>query len=123
MYSLPQEIEVWYIIPAIRRELSFHLTSKYKLSYEKTGRALGISKAAVSQYLTKKRANKISFNKEVKNYIKNSARIISENPRIAFKEIQNILKFMRKTKSACDVCKQYNKGILEYCNNDPKYAC
>jgi uncharacterized protein len=122
MYSLPQEIEVWYIIPAIRRELSLHLTSKYKLSYEKAGNALGISKAAVSQYLTKKRANKIIFNDKVKKRIKTSAKIISENPRAALNEIQEILNFMRETKSACDVCKKYNKGILEYCNNDPRYV-
>lgn len=45
MYLLPQEIEVWYIIPAIRKELSKQLTSKYEFSYEKAGKALGISKA------------------------------------------------------------------------------
>lgn len=121
MYSLPQEIEVWYIIPAIRKELASHLTSKHGLSYEKTGRALGISKAAVSQYLTKKRANKISFSEEVKKKIEKSAKNISENPKTALHEIQAILTFMRQTKSACDVCKEYNKGILEYCNNDPRY--
>ena len=36
MYLLPQEIEVWYVIPAIRKELSKQLTQNYKMSYEKT---------------------------------------------------------------------------------------
>ncbi|MEK6820210.1 MAG: transcriptional regulator, partial [Nanoarchaeota archaeon] len=61
MYSLPQEIEVWYLIPAIRKELARILTKKYKLTFEKTGGILGISKAAVSQYLNKKRADKINL--------------------------------------------------------------
>jgi uncharacterized protein len=56
MYSLPQEIEVWYVIPAVRRELARILTSKHGLSYEKTGNVLGISKAAISQYQKNKRA-------------------------------------------------------------------
>jgi len=54
MYSLPQEIEVWYIIPAIRKELARLLTKENNLSYEKVGGYLGISKAAVSQYLSNK---------------------------------------------------------------------
>jgi len=35
MYLLPQEIEVWYIIPTVRKELAKQLTKKYELSYEK----------------------------------------------------------------------------------------
>ena len=59
MYALPQEIEVWYIIPAIRKALAEQLVKKHKLTLEKTGNILGVSKAAVSQYLSKKRATKI----------------------------------------------------------------
>jgi len=47
MYMLPQEIEVWYIIPALRKELSKQLVRKYKFSYEKTGKILGITKASI----------------------------------------------------------------------------
>jgi len=55
MHILPQEIEVWYIIPAIRRDISKILINDYKISFEKTGNILGISKAAVSQYLIRKK--------------------------------------------------------------------
>ena len=58
MYSLPQEIEVWYIIPAIRKELARLLTGSYGMTFEKAGELLGVSKAAVSQYLSNKRASK-----------------------------------------------------------------
>ena len=51
VYMLPQEVEVWYIIPAVRKEMAKLLTKEYGFSYERAGRALGISKAAVSQYL------------------------------------------------------------------------
>jgi len=121
MYLLPQEIEVWYIIPAVRKELAKQLTQVHSLSYEKAGVILGISKAAISQYLSNKRANKIKLNNETKKEIANSAKLIAENPKVAMTEIQRILKFMKDKKCSCDVCKKYNKDVLNYCNCEPKY--
>lgn len=121
MYLLPQEIEVWYIIPAVRKEIAKQLTSKYEFSYEKAGRALGISKAAVSQYISDKRANKIKLNNETKKEIEKSTKKIAENQKVALEEMQRILKFMKDSKCSCDVCKRYNKDVLDYCNCEPKY--
>ncbi|HLD37271.1 MAG TPA: hypothetical protein VJA86_01660 [Candidatus Nanoarchaeia archaeon] len=119
MYSLPQEIEVWYIIPTIRKELSRILTQKYKLTFEKTGSILGISKAAVSQYLGNKRASKISLPASVKKEIAKSAASISKNERVALKEIIRILAMMKKTKCSCGICQKYNKGVLKQCSMIP----
>lgn len=121
MYLLPQEIEVWYIIPAVRKELAKLLTGKYELSYEKAGVILGISKAAVSQYLSNKRANKIKLNPDTKKEIARSAKVIMKNSKLALGEIQRILKFMKDSKCSCNVCKKYNKEVLGYCNCEPKY--
>ena len=111
-------IEVWYIIPAIRKELAKHLTKKYELSYEKAGMALGVSKAAVSQYLSNKRANKIRLTPEIKRKIAKSAKIIADNPKIALLEMEKILKIMKDTKYSCEVCKKYNNDVLNYCGTD-----
>jgi len=121
MYLLPQEIEVWYIIPAIRKELAKLLTKRYELSYENAGVLLGVSKAAVSQYLSNKRANKIQLTPGIKKEIKKSAGIISGKPRMALIEIQRILKIMKNGKYSCDVCKKFNKGVLNYCGHKPNY--
>ncbi|PJC44447.1 transcriptional regulator, partial [Candidatus Pacearchaeota archaeon CG_4_9_14_0_2_um_filter_39_13] len=32
MHTLPQEIEVWYIIPAIRREMAMCFSREHKIS-------------------------------------------------------------------------------------------
>ena len=119
MYSLPQEIEVWYIIPTIRKELAKILTEKYKLTFEKTGNILGISKAAVSQYLGNKRASKISLPASVKKEIAKSAAAISKNETMALKEIMRILSLMKKTKCSCKICGKYNRGILKQCSMNP----
>ena len=121
MYMLPQEIEVWYIIPAVRKEFARLLTKTHGISYEKAGLALGISKAAVSQYLSNKRANKVCLNAKTKAEIKKSAVKISENSKVAMIEIQRILKFMKDNHCSCNVCKKYNKDVLGYCNCEPKY--
>ena len=121
MYLLPQEIEVWYIIPAVRKELAKLFTRKYEMSYESAGKILGISKAAVSQYLSNKRANKIKLRPEVKKEIAKSAKIVAENPKLALVEMQRILKFMKDRKCSCDVCKKYNKDVINFCGCEPKY--
>ena len=121
MYMLLQEVEVWYIIPAIRKELARLLTGKYGLSYEKAGRVLGVSKAAVSQYLSNKRANKVCLDAKTKREIKKSAVLIVENSKVTMDEMQRILKFMKDNHCSCDVCEKYNKEVLGYCNCSPKY--
>lgn len=121
MYLLPQEIEVWYIIPMVRKTLAKQFVNDYGFSYEKAGKILGVSKAAVSQYMNNKRANKIKLSKDTIDELKISAGIIAEDPRRVIKEIERILTFMKVNKSSCNVCKKYNKDILDYCNAEPMY--
>jgi len=123
MFMLPQEVEVWYIIPALRKEYAKILTKEYGLSYEKVGKILGTTKAAVSQYISDKRANKVKLSREVKSKIKDSAKKVSKNPQIWLSDVQEIMKYMRQTKCSCNVCKHYNKEILDYCNCQPEVYC
>ena len=119
MYSLPQEIEVWYIIPAIRKEFSKVFTKKYGLTLEKTGNILGVSKAAVSQYLKKKRANLVKIPASVRKEIEISSGKIIENEKLAVEEIIRILKLIKISGCGCGVCNKYNKGILKICKGKP----
>ncbi len=121
MYLLPQEIEVWYIIPAIRKELATLLTKEYGFSYEKAGKAIGVSKPAVSQYLSNKRANKVCLDKKTSEEVKKSAKRIAKDVSVSMTEMQRLLKYMKDNHCSCDVCKQYNKEVLDYCNCEPQY--
>lgn len=118
-YHLPQEIEVWYIIPAIRKELAKLLTDEHDMTYQKTGDILGVSKAAISQYLSKKRATKIEIPSQIMKEIKRSSKEIAKNNGKALMEIEKILKLFRNSGCECDVCKKYNKGILKICGEKP----
>lgn len=120
MYSLPQEIEVWYIIPAVRRELAKIFTSKYKLKQKEAAKILGVSKAAISQYMHSKRAESINFPAKISKEIERSAAIIIENKKTVIREILRLLSIVKKTKNLCPVCKKYNKGVLSICSMRPE---
>ena len=120
MYNLPQEIEVWYVIPAIRKELARVFINKYKMTQEKAASILGVSKSAVSQYLSSKRAT-LKFNKEVISEIVKSADRIVKDRNIVVKEIVRIINYMKGRGFLCSVCKKYNKGVINVCMMKPQH--
>ncbi|MFH1405899.1 MAG: hypothetical protein ABIG52_01635 [Nanoarchaeota archaeon] len=56
----PQEIEVWYILPAIRKELVLALKEKGHTQKE-IASFLNVTEPAISQYTKEKRAKKNSI--------------------------------------------------------------
>jgi uncharacterized protein len=115
MYQLPQEIEAKYIIPALRRDLSKCFVESYGISYDKVGKILGITKAAVSQYLSGKRASKIKLHEKVKlELVKGCDKIIKGNSD-SYKEITRILKVIKNEKLHCEVCGKKIEGELHDC--------
>ena len=119
MYTLPQEIEVWYIIPAVRREFARVLVEKHDLTLEKAGGIIGVTKAAVSQYLKNKRASSFKLPPQVKKEIEKSAELLIKNDKLAVHEILRILAIIKKTKCSCSLCKKYNHEIIKMCNGNP----
>jgi uncharacterized protein len=115
MHTLQQEIEVWYIIPAIRRELSKCLIKDFNVSYDKIGSILGISKAAVSQYVKEKRAAKIKLHKKTEPEIMKSCKLLINNKSDSVSEITRILEFIKTKDLPIEVCDKHTKGVLENC--------
>lgn len=95
MHYLPQEIETWFVIPAIRSAISHCLIEKHKLRYEEVGEILGITRAAVCQYVKGKRADKVKFSKEINQKIKESSKILTTEKTNAVEEISKILNCIR----------------------------
>lgn len=121
MYSLPQEIEVWYIIPAVRRELARVLVEKHELTLEKAGGIIGVTKAAVSQYLKNKRASLFKIPTKIKKEIEKSAEIVVKDNNLAVREMMRILQEIKKIKCSCEICRKYNKNITKMCGMNGKY--
>ena len=106
MDKLPQEIEVWYVIPAIRKALAVSL-SKLGLKQKDIAMKLGITGAAVSQYLKNKRAKDDIFNSKINQLIENAAQRISSSS-CPVKEITFLCKEIKNEKILCILHKKYS---------------
>lgn len=104
--NTPQEVEVWVILPEIRRLLAKYLKQE-GLKQKEVANLLGLTIPAVSQYLHNKRAKKITFDSDVKEIIKESAKnIVSKKTKPKY-EIQKILKYVNSNKIICDACNEF----------------
>ena len=105
--KLPQEIEVWYIIPAIRRE--FAKTFKKKgMRQREIARILGVTDAAISQYFSSKRGTEVKFNQRIKRELKESAEKVLKGGDI-LSEIQKITRFCKEDRICCYVHKHHGQ--------------
>ena len=104
----PQEIEVWYILPAIRRELAKALLS-LGLNQKKVAEMLDVTEPAISQYLKSKRAKDVKFSDKIKKRIKEASKIVYNNKNNLVKEMQDICELIKKEKLICDVHRKYDK--------------
>lgn len=97
----PQEIEVFYVLPALRRELALAMKAGGK-SQKDIAQLLGVTEPAVSQYVSSKRAAQVKFRDTVKSIIgESAARITDEQSMI--REMQRLMRVMHKEKVICQV--------------------
>ncbi|MBR9678758.1 MAG: helix-turn-helix domain-containing protein [Nanoarchaeota archaeon] len=110
--NMPQELEVWYIIPAIRKELALTLKKK-GLTQKEIAKKLYITEPAVSQYMKNKRAKQVVFREETKQKIKEAAENILKNPSKVnlIKQTQNICREARKNMVLCELHKKLDETI------------
>ena len=53
--KIPCELVVWYVLPTIRREVAKELVKTHGMSQAQVAKKFGVTDAAISQYLKKKR--------------------------------------------------------------------
>jgi predicted transcriptional regulator len=73
------EYMMWNGLPVIRKEIAESMITDYGLSQKETAKKLGITPAAVCQYLSKKRGRSEVSDKKILTEIKLSAKTIIEN--------------------------------------------
>ena len=73
------EYMVWNGLPVIRKEIAESMINDYGLTQKETAEKLGITPAAVCQYLSKKRGRSDIEDKNILSEIKVSAKTIISN--------------------------------------------
>ena len=97
MLKTPCEIMHWHGLPIIRKELVKCMINDFGLSQKNAADKLGVTPAAVSQYLTEKRGKINIVNNTILIEINLSAEnIIKHGPKAVSYEMCRICKILRK---------------------------
>ena len=104
---MPQEIEVRYVIPSLRKELANGFANK-GLKQKDIAVLLELTPAAVSMYLAEKRGH-TSFNHEIKELIGQSINKILNKESNTYNELYNLSKEIIKTTTICDIHRMYDE--------------
>ncbi|MBI2045075.1 helix-turn-helix domain-containing protein [Candidatus Pacearchaeota archaeon] len=112
---MPQEIEVWYLLPALRREIAKTLINKNRLSQKEAAKVLGITEPAISQYLNSKRGKEMIFSKKELIEIEKMADKISRDPKKAMDYLYKLSVLFRGTDVVCRIHKKHDLSISPKC--------
>lgn len=99
--SLPCEKVVSAILPLIRAEIAKSLVADFKLTQVEAAKILGLTQAAVSQYVTSKRGYKLRITKSsaAARSIKKTAKELSQE-RLSEADLQ---------KRLCEICRMIRR--------------
>lgn len=113
---MPQELDVWYLLPAIRKELVRVFIKENGISQKEAAEIIGVTGAAVSQYLKSKRASEIKFSEEAKKEIrKTGEKILKDRENIA-RHIYTLSMKLRNMKCLCKIHKSQDKSVPVNCD-------
>ncbi|MCK5030035.1 MAG: hypothetical protein KAR64_01070 [Thermoplasmatales archaeon] len=110
MRQAPCEYMMWNGLPVIRKEIAESIIKNFGLNQKETAKKLGVTPAAVCQYLSKKRGKiKIIDERILKEITISAERIIQDDGNSVVAETCRICKIMRSRGvfpffcNACDI--------------------
>jgi len=110
MRQIPCEYMMWNGLPVIRKEIAESIIKNFGLNQKETAKKLGVTPAAVCQYLSKKRGKiKIIDERILKEITISAERIIQDDGNSVVAETCRICKIMRSRGvfpffcNACDI--------------------
>jgi predicted transcriptional regulator len=142
-WMMPQEVEVWYVLPAIRREFARAMKTKevprisedgkvkqHRITQKEIAKMLGVTEPAITQYLLKKkgmrsRGDQVAIPERFFDEIDKSADIIitgfekGKNDQDMFeimtREVNRIIKVIRDDGAMCEFHKQFSAHVKDKC--------
>ena len=108
MKATPCEFMMWNGLPVIRREIASSMINEYRLNQKQTAEKLGVTPAAISQYISGKRGKVKIIDEKILREINLSAKkIIDKGENAVIGETCRICKIMRTSglfSFYCDAC-------------------
>lgn len=111
--GLPCERAVSAVLPLIRAEIAKSLILDFKLTQIKAAKLLGLTQAAVSQYVTSKRGYKLKIDRSstAARSIKETAKELAEGRLPEFELLNRICEI-------CHIMQKDSKGIQKHKKTD-----
>lgn len=113
---LPSEIQVWYVLPVLRKELARVLVKEEKVTQKEAAKLLGITEAAVSQYLNDKRAKDIDLTDEIKIEIRTSAKKLLSGGSTVLEQTMRLLQHRLVGELVCNYHKANDPLVKKDCS-------
>ncbi len=109
--KMPCELIVWYILPAIRSSIAESMIKDYNLRQTEVAQKLGITDAAVSQYLSSKRAKIEIKDPKIRKQIKETTkRIVNGGEDNIIIETCKLCDLLKNSKLLANLYKEYGDG-------------
>ena len=145
-WMMPQEVEVWYVLPAIRRELAKVMKTKtikrendegkmmdHKITQKEIARMLGVTEPAITQYLLEKKGRRSRGDQVdipdliLKEIDKSADKMIAEFEKARLQddeeifetmtsEINRIIRVMRDAGVMCDIHREFCAHVSDPCD-------
>jgi len=143
-WMMPQEVEVWYVLPALRRELAKVMKTKtvprvgedgkskdHKITQKEIAKMLGVTEPAITQYLLKKkgrrsRGDQVVIPERFLSDLENSADLMiaqyekrSSNEdmfEIMTREINRLIGVIRDDGEMCDIHRKFSAHVKDKCS-------
>ncbi len=118
--TYPQEIEVWYVLPAIRKQIALSLIKK-GMTQKEVATIMGVTEASISHYKKDKRARtNILETPKLKEQISEAVKRIMEDKSVLTAEI---LQLNRMVKDSGILCRLYAKNSSLEVKQRPCQRC
>lgn len=128
IWLMPQELEVWYVIPALRRELAHAMIQRGR-SQKLIARILGVTEPAITQYKiersSRSRGDQIDIPAELQPEIEKAADKILEAwdnrgdhenvYEVMTCEMNRLIRILRETGAMCIFHREHCKDVGEDC--------
>ena len=108
----PQEIEVFYIIPSLKKHLAREMKD-LGLKQKEIAKIFSTKEGTISQYLHDKRGSKIDFDEVMLKDIKKSAPLVKDSLSY-LKETQYLLRRIKETRAIYNIHKKLS-GVPGNC--------
>lgn len=143
-WMMPQEVEVWYVLPALRRELAKVMKTKsvprvgedgkkkeHKITQKEIAKMLGVTEPAITQYLLKKKGRRSRGDQVViperflPDLEKSADTMISRYEKRASnddmfetmtREINRLIKIIRDDGAMCDIHRKFSAHVKDKCS-------